>query len=156
VIGSVPTHEETEQFWRDWTRLTPEQKTAFRKAVGKLVADLKNLPSGQFRGALRVKPMQGADGIWEMSWEGADGRATFEFGHERVEGEPHIIWRRIGGHAIFQTPDEPSSARAVSFREPKSGDRPQLPIVSGGRLRPGVYLDSMSDLLDTMERDLAD
>jgi hypothetical protein len=100
----MPTHEETEQFWRDWARLSREQKAAFRDAVGKLVTDLGSVPAGQFRGGLRVKPMRGADGIWEMTWEGADGRATFEFGRELTEGVPHIVWRRIGGHAIFQTP----------------------------------------------------
>jgi hypothetical protein len=31
----------------------------------------------------------------------------------------------------------------------------ELPVVHGGRLRPGVNLDSMSDLLDIMEADAA-
>ena len=31
----------------------------------------------------------------------------------------------------------------------------ELPVVHGGRLRPGVNLDSMSDLLDIMEPDAA-
>jgi hypothetical protein len=31
----------------------------------------------------------------------------------------------------------------------------ELPVVHGGRLRPGVNLDSMSDLLDVMEADAA-
>lgn len=48
--------------------------------------------------------MVGADGIWEMAWEGEEGRATFEFGQELSQGDPHIIWRRIGGHEIFRTP----------------------------------------------------
>ena len=48
--------------------------------------------------------MQGADGIFEMTWEIADGRATFQYGEERVSGEPHIVWRRIGGHDVFLEP----------------------------------------------------
>jgi predicted transcriptional regulator len=32
---------------------------------------------------------------------------------------------------------------------------PELPVVRGGRLRPGVNLDSISDLLETMEPDAA-
>jgi hypothetical protein len=40
----------------------------------------------------------------------------------------------------------------------RKDDRPQpttLPVVNGGRLRPGVNLDSTSDLLDVMELDAA-
>jgi hypothetical protein len=77
--------------------------------VKKMVEDMQRLSasdfqSGQFRRGLRVKPMQGAPGIWEMTWEPADGRATFEFGSTVIEGEVHIVWRRIGGHAIFASP----------------------------------------------------
>jgi hypothetical protein len=38
-----------------------------------------------------------------MSWAG-DGRATFEHGTEHRPGEPHIVWRRIGGDGIFDDP----------------------------------------------------
>jgi hypothetical protein len=47
--------------------------------------------------------MQGHPGIWEMSWA-PDGRATFEYGDEVHSGEAHIIWRRVGTHAIFRRP----------------------------------------------------
>jgi len=30
--------------------------------------------------------------------------ALFEHGPERIAGEPHIIWRRIGGHDILDEP----------------------------------------------------
>ncbi len=33
-----------------------------------------------------------------------DGRATFGYGEERVAGQPHVIWRRIGDHSIFRQP----------------------------------------------------
>jgi len=48
--------------------------------------------------------MKGADGIFEITWEIQGGRATFEYGEERTKGDPHIIWRRIGSHAIFADP----------------------------------------------------
>lgn len=70
----------------------------------KFFQDLETLPRGHFRGSLRVKPMQGADGIFEMTWELEDGRATFQYGEDVVAGDPHVIWRRIGGHAIFANP----------------------------------------------------
>ena len=40
--------------------------------------------------------------------------------------------------------------RGEELREPV-----ELPVVHGGRLRPGVSLDSTSDLLDIMESDAA-
>jgi hypothetical protein len=54
--------------------------------------------------ALRIKRVQGAPGIWELTWSfaGPDGRATFEL--IEVGGEPAIRWRRIGGHEIFAEP----------------------------------------------------
>jgi len=30
--------------------------------------------------------------------------ATFEYGDEVTEGEPHVVWRRVGTHAIFNRP----------------------------------------------------
>lgn len=56
-----------------------------------------------FRKSLRVKKMLGHEDIWEMTWA-ADGRVTFHYGAPRVEGEPHIVWRRIGTHQIFARP----------------------------------------------------
>jgi hypothetical protein len=47
--------------------------------------------------------MQGHPGVWEMSWA-PDGRATFEYGDEVHAGEAHIVWRRVGTHAIFRRP----------------------------------------------------
>lgn len=43
-------------------------------------------------------------GIWEITWEGPDARATFEYGTAVIEGKRHVIWRRIGSHEIFGTP----------------------------------------------------
>lgn len=48
------------------------------------------------------------------------------------------------------------SLRAALAARPEPGSRTiDLPVVRGGRLRPGVNLDSMSDLLDEMEADEA-
>ena len=56
-----------------------------------------------FHPRLRVKRAQGHPGVWEMTWA-PDGRATFQYGHEVRPGEPHIVWRRVGPHAIFRRP----------------------------------------------------
>jgi hypothetical protein len=61
-------------------------------------------PSGAWSARLRVRPMQGARGVGEMTWSvaGPDGRATFEW--VVIDGQPAIRWRRVGGHAIVTDP----------------------------------------------------
>lgn len=100
----MPTFDKADQFKRDYADLSPDDRQAFKVAVKKFIEDLKTLPPRQFRGGLRVKPMQDADGIFEMTWEIENGRATFEYGDELSPGDPHIIWRRVGGHAVFGNP----------------------------------------------------
>jgi hypothetical protein len=96
----MPTRDVLASFWRDWGELTPEQRREFKKALQKLIADLR---AGQFRVGLRVKRVQGTDGIFEMTWT-KDGRATFQYGDELNPGEAHIVWRRIGTHDVFNAP----------------------------------------------------
>lgn len=96
----MPTYDLTAAFRRDLQRLTPEQRKAFRAAVEMFVADLR--VGRGFRRGLRVKKMRGHDGIWEITWA-PDGRATFMFGDGRPD-DVHIVWRRIGTHAIFTAP----------------------------------------------------
>jgi hypothetical protein len=54
-----------------------------------------------FRKGLRVKGVQGASGIFEMTWAN-DGRATFEYGEPVRGDDPHIVWRRVGTHAVLK------------------------------------------------------
>ena len=97
----MPTHEELTRFLREWAKLTPQQQTLFLAAVEEMVEDLRT--GVTFRPSLRVKGVQGQPGVYEMTWAG-DGRATFHYGAERRPGEPHIVWRRIGGHEILKNP----------------------------------------------------
>jgi hypothetical protein len=97
----MPTREILESFLRGWDRLSPEAQEAFLAAGEKFVHDLR---AGKgIRKGLRVKGVQGAPGIYELTGA-ADGRATFQFGRAIVGDEPHVIWRRIGGHEIFRNP----------------------------------------------------
>jgi hypothetical protein len=97
----MPTREILESFWRGWDRLRPEDQRAFLTTVEKFVHDLQ---AGKgIRRGLRMKGVRGARGIYELTWA-ADGRATFQFGRSVVDGEPHVIWRRIGGHEILRDP----------------------------------------------------
>ena len=71
----------------------------------------------------RVKPVQRHESLWEVTWA-VDGRATFEYGAEVQRGEPHIIWRRVGTHAIF-------GSREVMVTE---HFRPHRPPGQGGEI----------------------
>lgn len=88
------------RFRSEFRALTPAQQAAFLLAVTQFVDDLR---TGGFRKGLRVEGVKGTKGVFEMTWAG-DGRATFLYGEAVVEGEPHVIWRRIGTHAVFDQP----------------------------------------------------
>jgi hypothetical protein len=94
----VPTFDRTPRFDRDFDKLTAEQQERFVRVV--LDEFAPDVTAGQFRPKLRVKCVQGAPGVFEMTWA-KDGRATWQYGPEQRPGTPHVIWRRIGGHAIF-------------------------------------------------------
>jgi hypothetical protein len=97
----VPTYEALPRFRTDLDRLTPAQRRRFHHVVTRtFVPDLR---TGRFRAGLRVKRVQGTPGVYELTWAG-DGRATWQYGTERVHGHRHIIWRRIGTHTILTGP----------------------------------------------------
>lgn len=100
--------EQTARFRSDRAALADEHFDRFRRVVidqfvpaaERHAAD----PGASWPKGLRVKRVQGAPGIWEMTWSfaGPDGRATWEW--IELEGEPAIRWRRVGGHAVFREP----------------------------------------------------
>lgn len=97
----MPTYAWLARFAADFDSLSPEQQALFLAAIAQFVDDQRG--GKGFRKSLRVKGVQGATGIFEMTWA-SDGRATFEYGGPVIEGEPHVIWRRIGTHAILKKP----------------------------------------------------
>lgn len=96
----MPTYEALPRFTTDLDRLTPEQRRRFRQAVHAFVDDLR---TGRFRAGLRVKGVQRAHGVFELTWDG-NGRATWSYGEEIVRGERHTVWRRVGTHSILSVP----------------------------------------------------
>jgi hypothetical protein len=95
----VPAFATTPRFRRDYARLTAAQRERFKKVV--LAEFVPDADAGRFRPGLRVKGVQGAPGVSEMTWA-PDGRATWQYGPEQRPGTPHVIWRRVGTHAIFE------------------------------------------------------
>jgi hypothetical protein len=100
----MPTFEVLPRFARDFAKLTPEQARRFRRVV--LGEFVPGLASGQFLPGLRIKGVQAAPGVFELTWA-PDGRATWQYGEEKIAGSPHVVWRRIGTHAIFDPPPGP-------------------------------------------------
>ena len=102
----MPTYEWSDRCRRDWDRLSEAQRTRVKVARDNLIADLRDMEAGRrssFRPGLRVKGVKGAPGVFEMTWA-PNGRATFSWGDEVVPGHRHVIWRRCGGHEIFDRP----------------------------------------------------
>jgi hypothetical protein len=101
-------YETTPAFDADFKRLKPEHRATFRQvlrakfipACTALAAD----PTAARPKSLRVKSIQGAPGVFEMTWSFAspDGRATFEL--VTVDGDLRCRWRRIGDHSVFKEP----------------------------------------------------
>lgn len=98
----MPTYEFPAAFYREFRKLPLSMQARFLDAVERLVDALRRNPP-DYPPALRVKRVQGHPGVWELSFA-ADGRATFEFGEAEREGEPHVIWRRIGSHDVLDRP----------------------------------------------------
>lgn len=98
----------TSRFTADLATLTREERKAFRNRIPAFsqACDVyvSSKGSSGWPAALRVKPMQSAPGIWEMTWNfsGPDGRATFEFAED--ESGTLVRWRRIANHKIFERP----------------------------------------------------
>lgn len=100
--------ETTPAFAADFKRLKREHQQAFKHVVREKFAPACDFyakdPAMVWPASLRVKAIQSAPGVWEMTWSFAspDGRATFEF--ITVAGELLCRWRRVGDHDVFKSP----------------------------------------------------
>lgn len=98
----------------DFKALSEAEKAKFRQAAREFseAADRFTEDHVAWPKRFRVKDIQGAKGILEMTWSfsGPDGRATWQWTTVEVsKGKktsrfPAVLWRRIGGHEIFGNP----------------------------------------------------
>ena len=100
--------ELTPAFEGDWARLSNDERATFQQVVRDRfhpACERRRIdPTAPWPKSLRVKDVEGAPGVWELTWSfaGPDGRATFEW--IEIDDELGIRWRRVGGHAIFGGP----------------------------------------------------
>jgi hypothetical protein len=99
--------ETTRSFDADYRGLSEAEAKRFRRALETFIAACDRYaadPSATWPASVRVRDVEGAPGIREMTWSfsGPDGRATFEF--VQIDGSLGIRWRRIGNHSIFKRP----------------------------------------------------
>lgn len=97
----------TRSFEDDYGRLLDRERQLFRDALGDFVPACDRYAGNsatKWPASLRVRDVEGAPGIWEMTWSfaGPDGLATFEF--VQIEGSFGVQWRRIGGHSVPKKP----------------------------------------------------
>lgn len=104
-------YERTDRAAADFRRLSDDEKALFRRAArafNEACDDGAGRAGRSWPGALRVKAVVGAPGVWEMTWSfsGPDGRATWEWVTIEVDdvAYPAVRWRRIGGHEVFRNP----------------------------------------------------
>ena len=105
----------TDRFKSDFKKLSKAEQDMFR-AAARAFSDAcdRRLEANdrQWPASLRVKSIESARGIFEMTWNfsGPDGRATWEWTTLSVERDgkrvvvPAVQWRRIGTHSIFSQP----------------------------------------------------
>ena len=96
-------------FLSDWRSLPERERNLVRHWLAEVflpaVEAYEADPAGfLWPRSLRFERLKGTDGICSVTWSfaGPDGRATFEF--SQVDGEPCLVWRRIGHHDIYQRP----------------------------------------------------
>ena len=79
----------TNRFRRAYRKLDRPYRERVKKALAQFLAD-------RTHPGLRVKRIQGTDGIWEMR-AGRDIRITFEF-QEGQDGTSTVVLRNVGHH----------------------------------------------------------
>ena len=97
----MPTHEELPRFLRQFKKLPPAVREAFKAVVLALVADLgeDGFDPTRARPSLRLHKLTDRE-VWSVSF--ADQyRAGFRLGTQQRPGHAHIVWEFIGTHTEY-------------------------------------------------------
>jgi len=97
-----------ESFRGDFSRLPAEHRAIFLSVLRTYF--LPAIAAGSFGGTppwpkrLRVHRLSNSE-IYSLAWNfsSPDGRATFHL-DKTSDGEPILVWRRIGDHGIYRQP----------------------------------------------------
>jgi hypothetical protein len=97
-----------ESFSNDFRRLPVGHQQVFLQVLREFF--LPAIEAGSFSGTppwprrLRIHRINNTE-IYSLTWNFAppDGRATFHL-DKMDEGEPLLVWRRVGDHAIYRNP----------------------------------------------------
>ena len=97
-----------EFFRNDFRRLPAEHQQMFLQVLREFF--LPAIGAGSFSGApgwpkrLRIQQLSNTK-VYSLTWNFAspDGRATFHL-DKMDDGEPLLVWRRIGDHGIYKNP----------------------------------------------------
>jgi len=96
-------------FLADFNALTPAERALVKRWLADVflpaVVAYESEPAHfVWPSALRFERIRNGGGICAVTWSfsGPDGRATFEF--TTVDGQPCLVWRRIGHHDIYKRP----------------------------------------------------
>lgn len=97
----------TSAFDRDLKQLPRKHYEKFIKLVPAFNAAAERAAAGEDKPwpkGMRVKSVEGARGVWELTWSmnDPDGRATWEW--TEIDGTPAVRWRRAGDHDILKKP----------------------------------------------------
>jgi hypothetical protein len=90
----APTFDRLAQFKRDYVKLTPKQRQHFRAAVKKFISPLSTTPPDESEASM-VRELKEHPGFWELRFA-REVRAIYTFGASIRQGQPHVIWCRIG------------------------------------------------------------
>jgi hypothetical protein len=90
----APTFDRLAQFKRDYARLTQPQRRLFHAAVKAFVAPLGTNSTGA-SGQAMVQELRQHPGFFELRFD-RDARAIYTFGRALRNGQPHVIWCRVG------------------------------------------------------------
>jgi len=99
--------EFTQSFLGDRDRLSADELRIVRDVLPSFVAACDRLaldPTAKWPASLRVTGVEGAPGIFEITFNfaGPDIRATFEW--TVIAGARVVRWHRIENHTIFKNP----------------------------------------------------